>query len=84
MEDSSDVMLSTVDNPWNPFDAYDEWCVYDNAKGYATLSLLARITNVSLDLSYLDLDLAIREAMKEIVEQNVSGMHVLVTRPASS
>lgn len=83
MDDDSDVMLSTVDNPWNPFTQYDEWYAYDNAKGYATPSLLARIANVSLDLSDLDLQIAIRQAMDEIVEQNVSGMHVLVHRPAA-
>lgn len=82
MDDDSDVMLSTVDNPWNPFTQYDEWYAYDNAKGYATPSLLARIANVSLDLSDLDLQIAIRQAMDEIVEQNVSGMHVLVHRTA--
>lgn len=82
MDDDSDVMLSTVDNPWNPFTQYDEWYAYDNAKGYATPSLLARIANVSLDLSDLDLQIAIRQAMDEIVEQNVSGKHVLVHRPA--
>jgi len=84
MDDDSDVMLSTVDNPWNPFDAYDEWYAFDSAKGYGTLNLLARIANVSLDLPDSNIDNAIRQAMNEIVELNVSGIHVLVNRPASS
>jgi hypothetical protein len=81
VDEDSDVMLTTVDNPWNPFLNYDEWYAYDNAKGYGTPSLLARIANVSLDLSDLDFQFAIRQAMEEIVQQNVSGMHVLVSRP---
>lgn len=83
MDDDSEVMLTTVDNPWNPFTNYDEWYAFDNAKGYATPSLLARIANVSLDLSDLDLQFAVRKAMDEIVNENVSGMHVLVSRPAT-
>lgn len=83
MDDDSEVMLTTVDNPWNPFTNYDEWYAFDNAKGYATPSLLARIANVSLDLSDLDLQFAVRQAMDEIVNENVSGMHVLVSRPAT-
>jgi hypothetical protein len=84
MDDDSDVMLSTVDNPWSPFDSYDEWYAFDSANGYDTLNLLARIANVSLDLTDDDLDYAIRIAMSEIVNLNVSGKHVLVSRPAAS
>jgi len=83
VDEDSEVMLTTVDNPWNPFVNYDEWYAYDNAKGYATPSLLARVANVSLDLSSADLDFAIRQAMDEIVEQNVNGMYTLVSRPES-
>ena len=83
MDDDSDVMLTTVDNPWNPFTNYDEWYAYDNAKGYATPSLLARVANVSLDLSDPDFQFAVRQAMNEIVNLNVSGMHTLIHRPAT-
>ena len=83
MDDDSEVMLTTVDNPWNPFTNYDEWYAFDNAKGYDTPSLLARLANVSLDLSDLDFQIAVRQAMDEIVQLNVSGMHTLVSRPAT-
>jgi hypothetical protein len=32
----SNVMLTTIDNPFNPFDNWDEWYAYDEAKGYCT------------------------------------------------
>jgi hypothetical protein len=84
MDDNEPVMLSTVDNPWSPFTNYDEWYAFDNAHGYNTPSLLARIANVSLDLSNDDFEFAVRQAMNEIVDQNVSGMHVLVTDPTTT
>lgn len=84
MDDDRDAMLSTVDNPWDPFDAYDEWYAYDRAKGYNTPSLLARIADVNYDLPDANVKFAIRQAMDEIVELNVSGMHTLVHRPVAS
>lgn len=83
MDDDEDVLLTTVDNPWNPWVSYDEWYAYDSAKGHNTLNLLARITNVSLDLPDSARDFAIRQAMKEIVDLNVSGMHTVAHRPAA-
>ena len=37
------VMLSTIDNPFNPFDDFDSWFHYDIEKGYNSCSYLARI-----------------------------------------
>jgi hypothetical protein len=76
-------MLTTVDNPWNPFTNYDEWWVYDHNKGYDTPGFLARIANVSLSLSDVDFDLAIEQAIEEIVTQNVNGMYKKAVRPAT-
>ena len=36
-------MISTSDNPYNPFTNFHEWFVYDETKGYHTCSLLARL-----------------------------------------
>lgn len=79
--DEQDHMLTTVDNPWNPFTHYDEWYAWDHAQGYDTPSLLARIAKVGMDLSDTDFDLAIDQAIDEIVQQNVSGVHTKATRP---
>lgn len=83
MDDGMQYMLTTVDNPWSPFDNYDEWFEYDRSAGYDTPGLLARIAKTSFSLSDSDQALALRQAMEEIVKLNVSGMHRLATRPAS-
>jgi hypothetical protein len=75
-------MLSTIDNPNNPWTQFDEWLNYDLSHGYNSLSLLGRITITSDVLSEADQALAIEQAIDEIVTQNVSGMHIKVPEPA--
>ena len=73
-------MLTTVDNPFDPFTRFDEWYAYDVRMGYNTSSFLARIAKVSNELSEPDQALAIQNAIDEIVEENVSGMWRKVSR----
>jgi hypothetical protein len=76
----TDYMLTTVDNPFNPFTRFDEWLAYDMAMGYNTVAFLARIVKTSEELSETDQDLAIQRAIDEIVEENVSGVWRKVTK----
>lgn len=72
---STEYMLTTVDNPFDPFTQYDQWLSYDRRLGYNTPSLLARVAVVSDNLSDADHFEAIQSAIDEIVRENVSGMH---------
>ena len=71
----SNTMLTTVDNPYDPFTQYDEWYQYDESHGYHTLSLLGRVANTSSELSDADQDQAYDDAVDEIVEENVLGLY---------
>ena len=75
-----DSMLSTIDNPFNPFDDYPAWLAYDRALGYDTSGFLGRIALFSDDLSEADQHAAIEVAIDEIVKENVTGTYVKVTR----
>jgi hypothetical protein len=70
----TEYMLTTVDNPFNPFTEFDEWYEYDVSLGYNTAAFLGRIARVSPDVSETDQALAIQNAIDEIVKENVSGM----------
>ena len=41
-----DVMLTTIDNPYNPFTNFDEWWAFDISHGYNTCAYLSRIVDV--------------------------------------
>lgn len=74
-----EYMLSTIDNPFNPFHQFKEWLNWDERKGYYTLGYLARIAVVSEDLSEADYSQAIDNAIDEIIEENVYGVHCRIT-----
>ena len=76
----TEYMLTTVDNPFDPFTRFDEWYAYDVTMGYCTSSFLDRVANLSDELSEPDAALALQEAIDEIIQENVSGMWRKVTR----
>lgn len=75
-----EYMLTTVDNPFDPFTQWDEWFAWDMNAGYHTPGLLARITRTSHDLSEGDEYMAVQDAIDEIVRENVLGVLKKVKR----
>lgn len=73
-------MLTTTDNPFNPFTQWDEWLAFDTRMGYGTLNYLARVTTTSDSLSPADQAQAIELAIDEIVEMNILGIYEKVNR----
>lgn len=78
-EDTTKYMLTTFDNPYSPFTQFDEWFQWDVAAGYHTASFLATVAIYSPELSEVDQEQAIQDAIDEIVRENVSGMHKKVS-----
>ena len=68
-------MLTTVDNPFDPWTQWDEWFAWDLNAGYNTPGLLARVSLASTTLSDADQSNAIQMAIEEIVRENVLGVH---------
>jgi hypothetical protein len=75
-------MLTTVDNPYDPFTQFDEWNVWDQQSGYNTLSYLGRVVVTSHELSQADQDQANEQAIDEIVSNN-AGLYKKVSASAS-
>lgn len=75
---ANDIMLTTLDNPWDPFTRFDDWYAFDEASGYHTCGLVDRFAISSDELSESDQESAIEEAMREIISINPTGNYVLV------
>lgn len=74
------TMLTTIDNPHDPFDEFMAWFQWDAMSGYHTPSFLARVLQDSHELSDADELLAIEQAIDEIVSENVLGVYRKVQR----
>lgn len=73
-------MLTTTDNPYDPFTQFREWYVWDEGHGYHSTGLLARVVKMSDEISDADQDLAISQGIDEIVKENLSTKHIAVKK----
>lgn len=73
--DETNCMLTTIDNPFDPFTQFDEWYQFDEQKGYHSCSYLARIAKTSSALSDSDYALAVSTAIDEIIALDPFGIY---------
>ena len=64
----SNCALTTVDNPFNPFDDFNQWFMFDIEKGYNCCGLLARMANYSDDLTDSEEELETERAIDKIIK----------------
>ena len=63
----NEYMLTTFDNPFDPFEQFTSWFLFDVEKGYNTCAYLARIANVSDENSDEENNREIERAIDEII-----------------
>lgn len=73
-------MLTTTDNPYDPFTQFDDWYAYDERKGYHTCGYLERISKASSDMAPADQIRVINDAITEILRMNVLGIYKKVAK----
>ena len=61
-------MLTTFDNPYNPFTQFRKWFLFDTSKGYNTSAYLARIARTSDELNDEENNQEIERAIDEIIK----------------
>lgn len=77
---SNEFMLTTIDNPFDPFEEFTSWFLFDVEKGYNTCSRLARIANISDELSEKEVDEEIERAIDEIIKYDFMNIYKKVKR----
>ena len=77
---SKECMLTTIDNPFDPFEQFTSWLMFDIEKGYNSCSYLARIVNLSDDMTQKEMDEEIDRAIDEIITINPLGIYIKATR----
>lgn len=76
----TDYRLTTFDNPYDPFDDFTSWFLYDVGKGYNTCSYLDRISNVTDDMTQKEANEEVERAIDEIIELNPLNIYKKVER----
>lgn len=80
---SHSCMLTTNDNPFDPFEQFEDWFLFDIEKGYYSCSRLARIAQIADDMSQLEIDEEIERAIDEIIAYDFTDTYKKVTKEVS-
>lgn len=72
--------ITTFDNPFDPFNQFTSWFLFDVEKGYNTCGYLARIAILTHDMTQKEEDEEIERAIDEIIELNPLNMYKKVQR----
>ena len=81
---SNNCMLTTVDNPFDPFDDFTSWFLFDIEKGYDSCGKVTRIAKLSDDLTEKEEDVEIERAIDEIIKYDPLDVYKKVTRKIES
>ena len=72
---ASKCALTTVDNPYNPFEQFTSWFLFDEEKGYHSCAYLGRIARTSDQLSDEENNQAIERAIDEIIKYDFTNIY---------
>ena len=72
---SNQCMLTTFDNPFDPFEEFTSWFLFDIEKGYNTCSYLGRVANITSSMTQKEEDEEIERAIDEILSLNPVGFY---------
>ena len=75
-----DVMITTIDNPFDPFEQLEAWRMFDIEKQHFTCERLARITRLSPEMSQSEIDQEIERAIDEIIKYDFMNIYKKVTK----
>lgn len=81
---SKRCMLTTIDNPFNPFDDFNSWFLFDMEKGYDSCGRMVRVANLSDDLTEKEENKEIERAIDEIIKYDFLNIYKKVTKNGES
>lgn len=77
---SRKINITTIDNPFDPFDDFTSWHMFDLEKGYNTGSRLARLTEFSDDMTEKEELEEIERGINRLIEIDPLDIYIKVVR----
>lgn len=71
-------MLTTVDNPYDPFDQFILWFMFDVEMGYDTCGKLARVITITDEMSQKEKDEEIERGIDTIIQEDFLNLYTRV------
>ena len=75
---SETFMITTIDNPYNPFTNFRDWLMFDNEKGYQTADKLGRIVVDSEEFTEDESNAEVERAIDEMISFDPLPIYVKV------
>jgi hypothetical protein len=72
--------ITTIDNPYDPFEQFVLWFLFDVEKGYDSCAYLGRIARTSEQLSDEENELEIERAIDEIIKYDFRNIYKKIKR----
>lgn len=74
------IALTTFDNPYDPFEQFNQWFLFDVEKGYNTCSYLARIVRFEDGMTQKEMDDEKERAINEIIKYDFMNIYKKIQR----
>lgn len=74
------VCITTIDNPFDPFDDYNSWFMFDVEKGYYTSSKIGRLAKTTDDMTEKEETEAIERAIDRLIEIDPLDIYKKIVR----
>lgn len=65
---SYESKITTFDNPFDPFEQFEDWRRFDEEKGYNSCSRIARLAEFSDDMTQKEIDEETERAIDTLIE----------------
>ncbi len=75
MDETATCMLTTFDNPYNPFTQFQKWFLFDVEKGHNSCAYLARIARTSDEFTEEENNREIERAIDEIIKYDFMNIY---------
>ena len=72
------VRITTIDNPYDPQEEFNQWFTYDVTNGYNTCAYLSRISKTSDQLSDAENEEENERAIDEILKYDFQNIYMKV------
>ena len=72
-------MLSTIDNPFNPFEQFTAWLLFDKEKGWNCCEVFDRVANITDEMTQKEINEETERAIDQIIEHDFLNIYKKVT-----